>query len=319
MSNYTKTTDFASKDALLTGNPSKVVKGTEINTEFSNIQTAVNSKLDSSGVTAFAATLLDDVNAATARGTLEAAKSGANADITSWSGGQLAGLRNAIINGNFGINQRAVSGTVVLTAGQYGHDRFKAGASGCTYTFSTTANVTTLTISAGSLQQVIEGANLQSGTYALSWTGTAQGKIGAGSYSASGITGSAVGGTNLTIEFNTGTLSKVQLEYGSVATAFEFRPYGTELMLCQRYCVVSTQSITAVCPYTSPSTLSDMLADIFFPVTMRSAPTVTLGTQSTPGAGIAVNISPTGFRYGGIAGAANTAYTVAGFTAVSEP
>lgn len=70
MSNYTKTTDFAAKDALLTGNPSKLVKGTEINVEFSNIQTAVNSKLDSSGVTAFAATLLDDANAATARATL---------------------------------------------------------------------------------------------------------------------------------------------------------------------------------------------------------------------------------------------------------
>ena len=44
MSNYTKATDFASKDSLPTGDPSKIVKGTEINTEFANIQTAVNSK-----------------------------------------------------------------------------------------------------------------------------------------------------------------------------------------------------------------------------------------------------------------------------------
>ena len=42
---------------------------------------------------------------------------GANTDITSWSGGSLAGLRNRVINGNFGINQRAVSGTVTLAAG----------------------------------------------------------------------------------------------------------------------------------------------------------------------------------------------------------
>ena len=46
MSNYTKTTDFAAKDALLTGNPAKIVKGTEIDTEFNEIQTAVNSKAD---------------------------------------------------------------------------------------------------------------------------------------------------------------------------------------------------------------------------------------------------------------------------------
>ena len=94
--------------------------------------------------------------------------------------GQLAGTRNKIINGNFGVNQRAVSGTVVLTAGQYGHDRFKAGASGCIYTFATSANVTTLTISAGSLVQVIEDVNLFSGSVVLSWAGTAQGKIGGG-------------------------------------------------------------------------------------------------------------------------------------------
>jgi len=44
MSNYTKTTNFATKDSLASGNPAKIVKGTEINTEFNNIQTAVNSK-----------------------------------------------------------------------------------------------------------------------------------------------------------------------------------------------------------------------------------------------------------------------------------
>jgi hypothetical protein len=46
MSSYTKSTDFASKDSLLTGNPLKVIKGTEINDEFNAIQTAVNSKAD---------------------------------------------------------------------------------------------------------------------------------------------------------------------------------------------------------------------------------------------------------------------------------
>jgi hypothetical protein len=46
MSNYVKSTNFAAKDALLTGNPNKVVKGTEIDTEFNSIVSAVASKAD---------------------------------------------------------------------------------------------------------------------------------------------------------------------------------------------------------------------------------------------------------------------------------
>jgi hypothetical protein len=46
MSNYTKATDFAVKDSLSPGNPSKLVKGTEIDTEFNAIASAVNSKAD---------------------------------------------------------------------------------------------------------------------------------------------------------------------------------------------------------------------------------------------------------------------------------
>lgn len=44
MSNYSKTTDFASKDALASGNANKIVKGTEIDDEFNAIQTAIATK-----------------------------------------------------------------------------------------------------------------------------------------------------------------------------------------------------------------------------------------------------------------------------------
>jgi hypothetical protein len=46
VSNYTKSTNFAAKDSLPSGNANKVVKGTEINTEFDNIATAITSKAD---------------------------------------------------------------------------------------------------------------------------------------------------------------------------------------------------------------------------------------------------------------------------------
>lgn len=48
MSNYTKTVNFASKDALTTGDSNKIVKGTEIDTEFNNIATAIATKIESS-------------------------------------------------------------------------------------------------------------------------------------------------------------------------------------------------------------------------------------------------------------------------------
>lgn len=57
MSNYTQTTNFATKDALASGNPLKIVKGTEINTEFANIAIAVATKLDASGGTLAGATI----------------------------------------------------------------------------------------------------------------------------------------------------------------------------------------------------------------------------------------------------------------------
>jgi hypothetical protein len=46
MSDYTKSTNFATKDALSSGNSLKIVKGTEIDTEFNNIATAIATKAD---------------------------------------------------------------------------------------------------------------------------------------------------------------------------------------------------------------------------------------------------------------------------------
>ncbi len=46
MSNYVKSTNFAIKDGLVTGNPAKIIKGTEIDTEYNNIASAITSKAD---------------------------------------------------------------------------------------------------------------------------------------------------------------------------------------------------------------------------------------------------------------------------------
>jgi hypothetical protein len=47
MTDYVKSTSFASKDALASGNPLKIVKGTEIDIEFNNISTAIATKSNS--------------------------------------------------------------------------------------------------------------------------------------------------------------------------------------------------------------------------------------------------------------------------------
>lgn len=47
MSDYTKTTNFTAKDALTTGNPAKIAKGTEVDAEFDAISTSIATKYDS--------------------------------------------------------------------------------------------------------------------------------------------------------------------------------------------------------------------------------------------------------------------------------
>jgi hypothetical protein len=62
MSNYTKTTNFAVKDSLATGNPSKKVKGTEIDAEFVAIAAAVSSKADANNTTFTGTTSIVDIS-----------------------------------------------------------------------------------------------------------------------------------------------------------------------------------------------------------------------------------------------------------------
>ena len=46
MSDYSKTTNFTAKDSLPSGNPSKIVKGAEFDTEFNNLATHIATKAD---------------------------------------------------------------------------------------------------------------------------------------------------------------------------------------------------------------------------------------------------------------------------------
>ena len=160
--------------------------------------------------------------------------------------------RNALINGSFAINQRGYASGVALAAGAYAHDRWKAGASGCSYTFSQALPDTTITITAGTLVQAVEAANVYATTWWLTWTGSAQARVWQGAASGAFSSGTAMNvggvavnalqvtglviGTIAGVEFSTGTLGFVQLERAlpnAGPTRFERRQ--GELALCRNY------------------------------------------------------------------------------------
>jgi hypothetical protein len=73
----------------------------------------------------------------------------------------------------------------------------------------------------------------------------------------------------------------VQLEKGSTATSFDYRPYGTELALCQRYFYMVADGASKALGLGTMYTATSLQGAIFFPVTMRATPTLsaTSGTN----------------------------------------
>ena len=72
-------------------------------------------------------------------------------------------------------------------------------------------------------------------------------------------------------------ITGVQFEVGSQATGFDYRDYGRELMLCQRY--YTQLELTKTLVYATTTTYAQ--GNYKLPVTMRSAPTATATTNAT--------------------------------------
>ena len=245
--------------------------------------------------------------------------------------------RNILINGNYLINQRGyVSGTATAS-GTYMHDRWKSTTTNSNYTFTQGTPDTTITIAAGTIAQIVETVNVAGGVYTLSWTGTATARIAinggttSGSYAASPITtSSATAGQTITVEFSTGTLGKVQLEPGTIATPYERQIYSDQLVQCQRYFSksyntdVAVGTVTAVGSYSnyaSNGTGNRPFFSLSFPVTMRTTPTVTAYSPNNGASGnwyngdVAVNFAVTSINAGasGVAWYPNGSLTVPNF------
>ncbi len=225
------------------------------------------------------------------------------------------GLRNLIANATFRINQRRNFATT-LAAGVYGYDRWRAGAAGCAYALSGSA----VTITAGSLVQTINGANIvEPGPYTLSWEGTATATVN-GAAVAKGGQVTLTPGANVVVAFAGGTLAKPQLEQNPVPTPFEQRPIELELQLCLPYYQKSYNA--AVAPgtvtyagmlYTQVGTPYTLTAtNIPFQAPMRATPTVTTYSSETGAAGVIRNMTTATDITMGVTVSEKSAYLVRG-------
>jgi hypothetical protein len=100
------------------------------------------------------------------------------------------------------------------------------------------------------------------------YSGTAGVWSGSTNFSATGAT--SVVGTNGATFYITG----VQLEVGSTATSFDYRPYTTELSLCYRYCYALYKGDNIYYATAGYYTSTDVRTQIQMPVNMRTTPTI---------------------------------------------
>ena len=146
-----------------------------------------------------------------------------------------------------------------------------------TYTVSSANTWTTVSVTiAGDTTGTWTGAT--NGTACFVWfslgagssnSGTANTWAGATYFAPTGAT--SVVGTNGATFYITGC----QLEVGSTATSFDYRPYGTELQLCQRYYYQITAGGSAFTQFGAGRAFSGTAGNgiVPFPVPMRTAPT----------------------------------------------
>lgn len=176
MSNYTKTTNFGAKDTLPSGDSQKIVRGTEFDTEFNNIVTAISSKLDSADL----GNTTDPLKGATLVALLRTTGPvgyGPNvtlgyhgneiaSDVGSAAilGGGQAGFNNVIGGNDFStVNtstpNEAASGTDANYSVVGGYDNIAGGLASVIFSFHsyTHNNSTHGTISGGSVQKIEAG------------------------------------------------------------------------------------------------------------------------------------------------------------------
>ena len=160
MSNYTKTTDFAAKDTLPGGDTNKVVRGSEFETEFDAISTAIATKSDTAGPTFTGTVTIPtvDINAGAIDGTTIGASSAAAGTFTNLVATS-ADINGGTVDGATIGGSSAGAGTFTnLTAS--GTVNFNGA------TVSNLGTITTANLDGGTADNiVIGGATAAAGTF----------------------------------------------------------------------------------------------------------------------------------------------------------
>lgn len=115
MSNYTKSTNFAAKDALASGNAAKIVKGTEIDTEFNNIATAIATKADANGGTFIGTVDFVSINASGTITAVDIVADSVTSPVTGNVTGNVTGSAGSLATTNWTVTE--VSGELVFKYG----------------------------------------------------------------------------------------------------------------------------------------------------------------------------------------------------------
>jgi hypothetical protein len=170
-------------------------------------------------------------------------------DGAGWVARVAGTARNMLINAGFQVNQRGFTGGV-LSAGAYGHDRWKAGPAGC----EMSATGETVSLFSGSILQIVEAPGLAGQDVTVSLEDpdadvtVTLAASGGGSGSVSGVIPAGAGRQGVTLSVpgtvvadlevslsGAASWARPQLESGPVAHRFDRRPAVEEQLLCQRY------------------------------------------------------------------------------------
>jgi hypothetical protein len=142
-------------------------------------------------------------------------------------------------------------------------------------------------------------------------SGTAGAWAGSGLSSATGAT--SVVGTNGATFYITG----VMLEKGSTATNYDVRPYGTELLLCQRYYAKmggGGYSLYAAFGSGHASGTTTCANYVKYPVATRSAPTITISTLKQDSGNVGATVTSVSSVYAGTDSTLLNTFTSGGLT-----
>ena len=162
MANYTKTTDFAAKDTLPGGDTNKVVRGSEFETEFDAISTAIATKSDTAGPTFTGTVTIPtvDINAGAIDGTTIGASSAAAGTFT-----------NLTASGTVNFNGATVSNLGTITTanldGGTADNIVIGGSTAAAGTFTTLA-ATSATVGGAAVLTSVAFSNIDAGAITTS-------------------------------------------------------------------------------------------------------------------------------------------------------